>query len=46
MDRWFSDEAIVGVKLAADEDAVTYQRVKLLESDKDVGAEGQNMELA
>ena len=33
MDRGFSDEAIVGVKPAADEDAVTYQRVKLLESD-------------
>jgi hypothetical protein len=45
MDRGFSDEAIVGVKPAADEDAVTYQRVKLLESDMDVGAEGWNMEL-
>jgi len=46
MDRGLSDEAIVGVKSAADEDAVTYQRVKLLESDKDVGAEGRNMKLA
>ncbi len=43
MDRGSSDEAIVGVKLIADEDAVTYQRVKLSESDKDVGAEGRNM---
>ncbi len=43
MDRGSSDEAIVGVKLAAVEDAVTYQRVKLSESDKDVGAEGRNM---
>ncbi|WP_158406123.1 hypothetical protein [Desulfobacula toluolica] len=45
MDRGFSDEAIVGVKPVADEDAVTYQRVKLLESDRNVGAEGRNMEL-
>ena len=43
MDRGFSDEAIVGVKLVADEDAVTHLRIKLSESDKDVGAEGWNM---
>jgi len=35
--------AIVGVKPVADEDAVTYLRVKLSESDKEVGAEGWNM---
>ena len=43
MDRGSTEEAIVGVKLIADEDAVTYLRVKLSESDKDVGAEGWNM---
>ncbi len=43
MDRGFSDEAVVGVKLVADEDAVTYLRVKLPESDMEVGAEGRNM---
>jgi len=40
MTRWSSDEAIVGVKSIADEDTVTYLRVKLSESDKEVGAEG------
>ena len=43
MDKGFSDEAIVGVKLVANEDAVTYLRIKLSESDKDVGVEGWNM---
>ena len=43
MDRGSSDEAIVGVKSVADEDAVTYPRVKLPESDKEVRAEGRNM---
>jgi len=43
MDRWSADEAVVGVKPVADEDAVTYPRIKLSESDKDVGAEGWNM---
>jgi len=43
MDRGFSEEAIVGVKSVADEDTVTYLRVKLSKSDKDVGAEGRNM---
>jgi len=43
MDKGFSDEAIVGVKLIAEEDTVTYPRIKLSESDKEVGAEGWNM---
>ena len=43
MDRGSSDEAIVGVKSVANEDAVTYLRIKLLESDREVGAEGWNM---
>jgi hypothetical protein len=43
MDRGSTDEAVVGVKSVADEDAVTYLRVKLPESDRDVGAEGRNM---
>jgi hypothetical protein len=42
MDRGPSDEAIVGVKLTANEDAVTYLRIKLPASDRDVGAEGRN----
>jgi hypothetical protein len=43
MDRGSSDEAIVGVKSIADENAVTYLRVKLSESGSDAGAEGRNM---
>ena len=43
MGRGSADEAIVVVKRLADEDAVTYLRVKLPESDRDVGAEGRNM---
>jgi len=43
MDRGSSDEAIVGVKPVADEDAVTYLRIKLSESGRDAGAEGRNM---
>jgi hypothetical protein len=43
MDRGSSDEAIVGVKLIAVDDAVTYLRVKLSESGSNVGAEGWNM---
>jgi len=42
-DRGSADEAVVGVKPIADEDAVTYLRIKLSESDMDVGAEGWNM---
>lgn len=42
--RGFSDEVIVVVKLEADEDAVTYQRIKLSESaeKKNGGDEGRN----
>jgi len=36
-------EALVGVKPIADEDAVTYPRVKLSESGSNAGAEGRNM---
>lgn len=43
MDRGSAEEAVVGVKPVADEDAVTYPRIKLLESDREVGAEGRNM---
>jgi hypothetical protein len=43
MDGGSSDEAIVGVKPVAVEDAVTYPRVKLLESGSNAGAEGRNM---
>ena len=43
MGRGPTDKAIVGVKSVADEDAVTYLRIKLPESDRDVGAEGRNM---
>ena len=43
MDRGLSDEAVVGVKSIADEDAVTYLRVKLSESGSNAGAEGRNM---
>jgi hypothetical protein len=43
MGRGSADEAVVVVKLKADEDAVTYRRVKLSASDKDVGGEGRNM---
>ncbi len=38
-----ADEAIVVVKLLADEDAVTYLRVKLVESCMDAGGKGWNM---
>lgn len=34
-----ADETIVGVKLVDDEDTVTSLRVKLLENDREVGAE-------
>ena len=42
MGQGVSDEAIVDVKRVAEESAVTYLRVKLLASDKDVGVEGRN----
>lgn len=41
--RGSADEAVVAVKLRACEDAVTYPRIKLSVSDKDVGGEGRNM---
>jgi hypothetical protein len=43
MDRGFADEAVVVVKPSADEDAVTYPRVKLTASDMDVGGEAWSM---
>lgn len=46
MGRGSADEAVVVVKLEADEDAVTYLRVKLSASDSAVsriGGEGWNM---
>ena len=43
MGRGSADEAVVVVKLKADEDAVTYLRVKLSASDRNVGGEGWNM---
>jgi hypothetical protein len=43
MDRGFADEVIVIVKRVADEDTVTYLRIKLNASDKEVGDEGRNM---
>lgn len=42
MGRGFADEAIVVVKLSADEDAVTYLRIKLIVSCMDAGGEGWN----
>lgn len=43
MGRGSADEAVVAVKLEADEDAVTYLRVKLPASDMEVGGEGWSM---
>ena len=43
MHKEFADEAIVVVKRSADEDMVTYQRVKLTESARDNRGEGQNI---
>jgi hypothetical protein len=43
MGRGFADEAVVVVKLTADEDAVTYPRTKRSASGKDAGDEGRNM---
>ena len=40
-----ADEAVVAVKLAADEVVVTRQRTKLPESDREVGGEGRNKKL-
>ncbi len=41
--RGSADEAVVVVKLEADEDAVTYLRVKLSVSGSNAGGEGWNM---
>ena len=46
MGRGSADEAVVVVKVEADEGAVTYPRVKLPSSDPDkfgIGGEGWNM---
>ncbi len=43
MGRGSADEAVVVVKLKADDGAVTYLRVKLSASDTEVGGEGWNM---
>lgn len=40
MGRGFADEAIVAIKLPADEDTVTCLRTKLEESRKDAEAKG------
>jgi len=37
-----ADEAVVAVKLSAGEGMVTFPRIKLKASDKDVGGEGRN----
>ena len=44
MDRGSADEAVLAVKLYADEDAVTYPRIKHTASDMDVGGKGWNRE--
>ncbi len=41
--RGSADEAVVVVKLKAEEDTVTYLRVKLSVSGSNVGGEGRNM---
>ena len=43
MGRGSTDEAVVVVKLKADDGAVTYLRAKLSASDMEVGGEGRNM---
>jgi hypothetical protein len=43
MGRGSTDEAVVVVKLEADEDAVTYLRIKLLASGRNARGEGWNM---
>lgn len=40
-----ADEAVVTVKLTAEEGMVTYRRIKLAESDREVGGEGRNRKL-
>jgi hypothetical protein len=43
MHKGFAEEAIVIVKRLAEEDMVTYRRVKPAESAKEGGDEGRNM---
>jgi hypothetical protein len=43
MSQGSTDEAVVAVKPAAEEGMVTCLRIKLPESDRDVGGEGRNM---
>ena len=43
MGRGSADEAVVVVKLEANEDAVTYSRIKLTVSSRTAGGEGWNM---
>jgi hypothetical protein len=43
MGRGSADEAIVVVKLSANDDAVTYLRIKPIASCRDAGGEGRNM---
>jgi hypothetical protein len=42
--RGVADEAVVAVKPSAEEGMVTCPRRKAMESDKEVGGEGRNME--
>ena len=44
MNRGFADEAVVVVKVDAEEVMVTWLRVKHRQSDKEVGDEGRNMQ--
>ncbi len=41
--RGSADEAVVVVKLKAEEDTVTYPRIKLSDSGSNAGGEGRNM---
>ena len=43
MDQGFSERAIVIVKWSADEIMVTWLRIKLIASDKEVGGKGRAM---
>jgi hypothetical protein len=43
MHKQFADEVVVVMKRKAEEDMVTYQRIKLFESAKDCKDEGWNM---
>jgi hypothetical protein len=46
MNRGSADEAVVVVKVGADDFMVTWMRVKRRESDRDVGDEGRNTKAA